>query len=142
TAGEANMRKMKSACNGNPIAFRKLRYGALAVAYCVVIGAGAMPTHAGAQAPAKGGIPDLASSSFAWLAFGAEWRDPPPGLRGPVKKDPDHPYHGNHETTGKVTLRFGHYQDPGPKPWAAAQMRPSHQDGTSRKPSVPVTAQT
>ena len=36
---------------------------------------------AAAQAPAK--IPALGSISFAWLATGADWHDPPAGSRGP-----------------------------------------------------------
>src|SRR5262245_66646171 len=46
-------------------------------------------------ASAQGKIPEFASSTFAWLSAGAEWRDPPAGYRGPIKNDPNHPYHGN-----------------------------------------------
>jgi hypothetical protein len=133
------MHKPKSTCNGSRIAFRKLRYGALAVAYCIA--ACAMYTHAGAQAPAKGGIPNLASSSFAWLAAGAEWRDPPAGLRGPIRNDPDHPFHGNNDGPGQVTPRIGNYKDPVLKPWAAAQMRASNEEVLSGKRGLPFAAQ-
>jgi len=34
-------------------------------------------------------VPDLASTSFAWLALGADWRDPPAGSgRGPGQAGP------------------------------------------------------
>ena len=36
-----------------------------------------------------GKVPDLASTEFAWLAYGAHWFDPPPGLgHGPIRQDP------------------------------------------------------
>src|SRR5882672_12049622 len=79
-------------------------------------------------ASAQGKIPDLASSTFAWLSAGAEWRDPPAGMRGPVKNDPDHPYHGNLDGPGQVTLRIGNYKDPVLKPWASAQMLASNEE--------------
>src|SRR5262245_10769333 len=40
-------------------------------------------------------IPNFASSSFAWLSAGADWINPPGGIRGPIQNDPDHPFHGN-----------------------------------------------
>ena len=49
-------------------------------------------------------IPDLASSSLAWTPqtvkgtiarYGTGWFDPPAGMRGPIKQDPDHPLRGN-----------------------------------------------
>src|SRR5262249_27859642 len=86
------------------------------ITLALAAGAGAtIQSSSFAQAAEK--IPELASSSFAWLAFGAEWRDPPAPLRGPIKNDPDHPYHGNLDTTGQVTVRMGNYKDPILKPW-------------------------
>src|SRR5262245_9082399 len=94
------------------IAFKQLLHGTLAAAFSVGIAGCATNNPESAPAPAKDRIPDLASSSFAWLAAGAEWRDPPSGLRGPIKNDPDHPYHGNLDGPGQVTLRIGNHKDP------------------------------
>jgi hypothetical protein len=120
--------------------------GTLAAAFCAGIAVWAMNGHAFAQAatqaPAKGGIPDLASVDFAWLALGADWRDPPPGSgHGPIKPDPDHPFHGNVAGEGQVTIRIGNYRDPVLKPWAAAQMLASNEEALSGKRSVPFAAQ-
>jgi hypothetical protein len=95
-------------------------------------------------ATAQGGIPDLASISFAWLAFGTEWRDPPPGTgHGPIKPDPAHPYHGNADRAinGDVTPRIANADDPVLKPWAAAQMRASNEEVLSGKRAIPFSAQ-
>jgi hypothetical protein len=104
----------------------------------------ALSAPASAQAPAKAGIPDLASISFAWLATGADWRDPPAGSgHGPIKPDPEHPFHGNLDraTYGEVTLRIGNAKDPVLKPWAAAQMAASNEEALSGKRAVPFAAQ-
>jgi hypothetical protein len=90
---------------------------------------------------AQGKIPEFASSTFAWLSAGAEWRDPPAGYRGPIKTDPDHPYHGNLDGPGQVTVRMGNWKDPVLKPWAAAQMKASNEEVLSGKRQVPFTAQ-
>ena len=92
-------------------------------------------------ASAQGKIPEFASSTFAWLSAGAEWRDPPAGYRGPIKNDPNHPYHGNLDGPGQVTVRMGNWKDPVLKPWAAAQMRASNEEVLSGKRQVPFTAQ-
>ena len=100
----------------------------------------ALDTPAAAQAPAK--IPALASTSFAWLAMGADWRDPPAGSgHGPIKQHPDYPFHGNVDGPGQVTLRIGNYGDPVLKPWAAAEMKASNEEAISGKRAVPFTAQ-
>lgn len=83
-----------------------------------------VPTPASAQTA----IPELATSGFAWQAFGADWRDPPAGLRGPIKPHPKHPYHGNNDGPGQVTVRIGNDTDPVLKPWAAQQMRESNEE--------------
>ena len=132
---------LKSASNGNRIAFKKLWLVAFAAAFCVGIPAWAMNTLASTQAPVKDGIPNLASSSFAWLAAGADWLDPPSGLRGPIRNDPDHPFHGNTAGPGQVTLRIGNYKDPVLKPWAAAQMLASNEEVLSGKRAVHFAAQ-
>ena len=135
------MRTLKFDSNDNRIAFKKPWHGAFAAGCCVGIAACAINTLAFAQIPAKNGIPILASSSFAWLAAGAEWRDPPPGLRGPIKNDPANPYHGNLDGPGQVTLRIGNSKDPVLKPWAAAQMLASNEEVLSGKRAVPFAAQ-
>src|SRR6266567_2509481 len=77
------------------------------------IAAGAVSSSARAQAPAKDAIPALASIKFAWIAMGADWRDPPPGSgHGPMKQDPAHPFHGNLDGPGQVTIRLGNTRDP------------------------------
>ena len=107
-------------CSGNPIA----------LALCAAIAA-ATP------ACAKETIPGLASTSFAWLAFGGDWLDPPAGLRGPIRHDPAYPFHGNLDGPGQVTVRLGNYKDPVLKPWAAAQMRESNEEVLSGKREIP-----
>jgi hypothetical protein len=92
------------------------------------------------QTPSKNG-PDLASSTFAWQAVAADWLQAPPGLRGPIEPDPDHPYHSNTAGPGQVTLRIGNYKDPVLKPWAAEQMRVSNEEALSGKRAVPFAAQ-
>ena len=93
-----------------------------------------------AQTPpsSAGQIPDLASTTFALLALGADWRDPPAGSgRGPVRQDPDHPFVGNVGNNGRqVTVRLGNYRDPVLKPWAAAQMREFNEEVISGKRAV------
>jgi hypothetical protein len=108
-----------------------------AAACCVAIALLAMTPFALAQEK----IPELASSRFAWLSFGADWRDPPGGLRGPIRHDPDHPFHGNLDGPGQVTVRLGNYKDPVLKPWAAAQMRESNEEVLSGKRQMPFAAQ-
>src|SRR5262245_15210524 len=103
------------------------------------IGAAALAQRVG---PAKNAIPDLASVDFAWLAVGADWRDPPAGTgHGPIKPDPDHPFHSNVDGPGQVTIRLGDYRDPVLKPWAAAQMLASNEEAISGKRQVPFAAQ-
>jgi hypothetical protein len=93
------------------------------------------------SAAAQEKIPALASTNFAWLARGAEWRDPPAGMRGPIKNDPAFPYHGNLDGPGQVTVRMGNWKDPVLKPWAAEQMRISNEEVVSGKHQVPFAAQ-
>jgi hypothetical protein len=92
-------------------------------------------------ASAQGKIPEMASSTFAWLAAGADWRDPPAGMRGPIRHDPDYAYHGNLDGPGQVTVRLGNWKDPVLKPWAAAQMKASNDEVFSGKRQVPFAAQ-
>src|SRR5437660_7449691 len=125
------------------ITSNRLVLAAGAAAFCGAIAAWSInaPASAQAQTPAKDKVPDLASSSFAWLAAGADWRDPPAGMRGPIKPDPDYPYHGNLDGPGQVTIRLGNYKDPVLKPWAAAQMKASNEEALSGKRQVPFAAQ-
>src|SRR2546426_12634385 len=93
---------------------------------CIGLGCWAMTGVVLAQAPAKDKIPNLASSSFAWLAAGADWLSPGAGTRGPIQNDPDHPFHGNTAGPGQVTLRIGNYKEPVLKPWAAELNRAAY----------------
>jgi len=99
----------------------------------------ALTGSASAQSPGK--IPELASASFAWLAFGADWRDPPKGMRGPIKQHPNYTYHGNLDGPGQVTTRIGNDTDPVLKPWAAKVIRDSNEETLSGKRQVPFSAQ-
>ena len=121
----------------NRVAFRSLVLSALAGA----MGVGAMLASTTIDAPAQGKIPELGSSTFAWLAAGAEWRAPPAGMRGPILDDPDHPRHFNLDGPGQVTQRLGNYKDPVLKPWAAAKIRESNEEVLTGKRDLPFTAQ-
>ena len=126
------------ASNGNRVAFRRLLLGTAAAALCA--GAAlALNSPAAAQAPGK--IPELASTSFAWLG-GGEWRDPPAGMRGPIKNDPGFPYNGNNDRVGEqVTVRMGNWKDPVLKPWAAAKMKATNDEVIAGIRQVPFSAQ-
>src|SRR5262249_16619346 len=119
---ELSMSKVANRCFGH----RRL---ATALLRCATVALGASVALCAAdvraqQQAGKGHIPELASSQFAWLVLGVEWFDPPPGTgHGPIKQDPDHPYHGNRDGAGQVTVHLGNYRDPVLKPWAAKQMR-------------------
>jgi len=108
---------------------------------CIGLGFWAIGGLVFAQAPAKDKIPNLASSSFAWLSAGADWISPPAGIRGPIQNDPDHPFHGNTAGPGQVTLRIGNYKDTVLKPWAAEQMRASNEEVLNGKRGLPFAAQ-
>jgi hypothetical protein len=113
--------------------------GTVAAAFCAGVVAWAAP--AAAQSPAQK-TPDLASISFAWLAAGVHWFDPPPGLgRGPIRQDPAYPYHGNVDGPGQVTPDIGNVRDPVLKPWAAKQMQESNEEVLSGKRGLPFVAQ-
>jgi hypothetical protein len=139
---------------------RKFSYGGSAPAFKRALGttafaaalAMALSPAASAPAPAldlavaKGGIPNLASTEFAWLAEGADWMDPPAGTpgHGRIKNDPDHPFLGNVEAirSGRQpTLRIGDAKDPVLKPWAAKVMADSNEEALSGRLDVPFAAQ-
>src|ERR1700687_3946595 len=139
---------------------RKFSYGGSAPAFKRALGttafaaalAMALSPAASAPAPAldlavaKGGIPNLASTEFAWLAEGADWMDPPAGTpgHGRIKNDPDHPFLGNVEAirSGRQpTLRIGDAKDPVLKPWAATLMADSNEEALTGKLDVPFAAQ-
>ena len=119
-----------------------------AFAACVaaaLVPATSAPTPALDFSVANGGIPNLASRQFAWLAEGAEWMEPPgtPG-HGPVHADPAHPLINNVEAIRRgvtPTLRIGNAKDPVLKPWAAAQMQASNEEALTGKVDVPFAAQ-
>jgi hypothetical protein len=141
-----------------------------AIAKCALVGASlavlALSPASSAQAPGRGeaelvdrttpanldfsvsknGIPNLASTQFAWLAEGADWMDPPAGTpgHGRIKNDPDHPFLGNVEAirSGRTpTLRIGDYRDPVLKPWASQLMKATNDEALSGKLDVPFAAQ-
>jgi hypothetical protein len=94
----------------------------------------------------KDGIPNLASTQFAWLAESADWMDPPAGTQGHgrIKNDPDHPFLGNVDAlrSGRQpTLRIGDAKDPVLKPWAAKVMADSNEEALTGKLDVPFAAQ-
>jgi hypothetical protein len=94
----------------------------------------------------KNGIPNLASTQFAWLSDGADWMDPPAGTpgHGRIKNDPDHPFIGNVDAIRQgrqPTLRIGDAKDPVLKPWAAKIMADSNEEALSGKLDVPLAAQ-
>ena len=135
---QGTYRMLQRAPNRDHIASKNCPPATLAAALCAGIAVCFMSTSASAQAPApakapaKEAIPALASIKFAWLAVGADWRDPPPGSgHGPIKQDPAHPFHGNVDGPGQVTNRIANTDDPVLKPWAAAQMRASNQEAIS-----------
>jgi hypothetical protein len=118
-----------------------------AFAIGALIAAGAVGS-AGAQTGGK--IPALASNASDWgwvrirpdgrnALFGDGWLDPPAGLRGPIRNDPDHPLQGNLDRGPgrQVTPAFGNYRDPILKPWAAEQMRASNEEVLSGKRGMP-----
>jgi hypothetical protein len=118
----------------------------LAAMFCVgaaiCVASAAAFAQGAAKAPAKDAIPDLASVDFAWLAMGADWREPQAGPgHGPIKPDPEHPFHSNVDGPGQVTIRLGNYKDTVLKPWAAAQMHASNEEALSGKRAVPFAAQ-
>ncbi len=113
--------------------------GFAAAAICAGLAGWASP--AAAQAPAREKIPDLASTTFAWLSVGG-FLDPLPGTgRGPIRQDPNIPFHGNNEGPGAVTPPMGNYRDPVLKPWAAAQMRASNEEVQDGSRGLPFSAQ-
>src|SRR3984957_1418908 len=107
----------------------------------------------GSVAQTSGKIPELAQnpSVWAWVRiradgrnalYGDGWLDPPAGLRGPVRNDPDHPMQGNVDRGAgrQVTLAMGNYRDPILKPWAAEQMRISNEEVLTGKRGMPFLA--
>jgi hypothetical protein len=137
---------LQRASKRDHIASTTLPRGTLAAALCAGVAVCFMSTcasaQAPAQAPAKPAIPALASIKFAWIAVGADWHDPPPGSgHGPIKQDPAHPFHGNLDGPGQVTIRLANTDDPVLKPWAAAQMRASNEEAIKGERAVPFTAQ-
>ena len=93
-----------------------------------------------AQANSAGKIPDLGGNRFGWIS-GADWFDPPAGMRGPIRNDPDHKFYGNLDGPRQVTPRLGNWKDPVLKPWAAAQMKASNDEVLSGKRGVAFGAQ-
>jgi len=113
-----------------------------AAALCASVALWAAAPSACAQTPANDKIPNLASVSFAWLAAGVHWFDPPAELgRGPIRQDPAHYFHGNLDGPGQVTPDIGNVKDPVLKPWAAKQMQESNEEVLTGKRGLPFAAQ-
>jgi hypothetical protein len=74
--------------------------------------------------------------------YGDGWLDPPAGLRGPIRDDPNHPLQGNVDRGPgrQVTLAMGNYMDPILKPWAADAMRQSNEEVLTGKRGMPFLA--
>ena len=120
------------------LALREALLGAAALCAATAL----WTSGAAAQTPAGGKIPNLESITFAWLANGVHWFDPPAGMgRGPIKQDPAFPYHGNVDGPGQVTPDIGFTKDPVLKPWAAKQMQESNDEVLSGKRGLPFVAQ-
>jgi hypothetical protein len=125
------------------------RIGAWAAA--LAVSASIAACAGGARAQTK--IPALSAnpSDWAWVRiradgrnalFGDGWLDPPAGLRGPIRNDPDHPLQGNVDRGPgrQVTPAFGNFRDPILKPWAAEEMRVSNEEVLSGRRGMPFLA--
>jgi hypothetical protein len=138
-----------------PTGARAVRWpAAFIILVGILIGACAAVCGDGsAFAQGSAGVPDLASNPSAWAwvriradgrnaLYGDGWLDPPAGLRGPVKNDPDHPLQGNvgRGPGRQVTVAIGNYKDPILRPWAAEQMRVSNEEVLTGKRGMPFLA--
>ena len=113
----------------------------LALATALGLSLTAWASPAAAQTAPGGKIPELASSTFAWIIIRPEWLPPPAGLRGPIPPDPEQRQHMNQDGAGQVTVRLGNWRDPVLKPWAAEQMRTSNEEVITGKRGLPFSAQ-
>jgi hypothetical protein len=123
------------------------RIAAFAVGACILAAA-----DGDALAQANAPIPELASNPHVWAwvriradgrnaLYGDGWLDPPAGLRGPIRNDPEHPLQGNVDRARRqVTVAMGDYRDPILKPWAAEQMRLSNEEVLTGKRGMPFLA--
>src|SRR5215510_2064262 len=84
-------------------------------------------TPAAAQTAPSGKVPELASSTFAWLVIRPEWLPPPAGLRGPIPPDPEQRQHMNQDGAAQVTARLGNWRGAVLERWAAEQMGVSNE---------------
>src|SRR4051794_31937447 len=85
-------------------ALKTIWSGGIALAVCAAIAGFAVNSPASAQSK----IPALGTPGVGWLG-GAEWRDPPKGMRGPIRNDPAFPYRGNNDGLGQPTVRMGNW---------------------------------
>src|SRR4051812_50087319 len=116
----------------NRVAFRSVVLSAIVGA----VGVGAMLAST-IDAPAQGKIPELGSSTFAWLATGAEWKAPPAGMRGPMLEDPPHPRPSNMAGPGQGTQPPGYYKNPPLNPPAAAKLTKTNWEKLTGKSAPP-----
>jgi hypothetical protein len=115
-----------------------------AVAMVCATAAFAQAVPAAPPAAAKSAIPSFLSnpSNIGWVRirpdgrnalYGDGWLDPPAGLRGPIRDDPDHPLQGNADRAGRqVTLAMGNY--------AGEAMRQSNEEVLTGKRGMPFLA--
>ena len=113
----------------------------LALATALGLSLTAWASPAAAQTAPGGKIPELASSTFAWIIIRPEWLPPQAGLRGPIPPDPEQRQHMNQDGAGQVTVRLGNWRDPVLKPWAAEQMRISNEEVITGRRGLPFSAQ-
>ena len=120
----------------NHFALGKLLTATVAAAFCAGVAAWAAP--AAAQASASEKVPDLASISFAWLAAGVHWFDPPagwgrlcrgewPGARGCVDLVAEHPPQHRLRRLTHAHVRTGPARRSGlVASWAGSTPAPEH----------------
>jgi hypothetical protein len=142
------------ACAGRARGTRFVGAFALAAAITVCATAAiAQTVPAAPPAAAKPAIPSflLNPSNIGWVRvrtdgrnalYGDGWLDPPAGLRGPIRDDPDHPLQGNLDRGAgrQVTLAMGNFMDPILKPWAGETMRQSNEEVLTGKRGMPFLA--
>jgi hypothetical protein len=121
------------------MATKSFRHAQFALA--IALGLSLWKSPAAAQTAPTSKIPELASSTFAWLIIRPEWLPPSAGLRGPIPPDPQQRQHMNQDGAGQVTVRLGNWRDPVLKPWAAEQMRLSNEEVITGKRGLPFSAQ-
>src|SRR5215468_4121301 len=124
------------------------RIGAFAIGACLAVCAdGSTFAQTSANVPAFVSNP----STWGWVRmredgrnalYGDGWLDPPAGLRGPIRNQPDSPPQGNTDrgVGRQVTTAIGNFMDTVLKRWAAEQMQLSNDEVLSGKRGMPFLA--